>query len=363
MNFLRIKFVFCLLILQSLLFAQEDNLTNNSPEIRSPQRTAANTTEPVAVSLCKSEIDSLIDFLHLTRDTLKELLSANVQDADYHLPAKDLRKEYSNIKNILIKLNNGEKFHPTPESDRIMQRQIAAISGLSHAEFQQGSPENYIFNLNNPCGSALFPTPYDNTGILTPEWLTLASILHDDNFERSLEHSPHSPSGIANWHHAFQTHAVIHLIARAVHKEHHVDLHPVTTNSQIDRQEFSCERLRLNQAWALLAATRSIANALLAYSNDDEQDNFLSECSSLYSSNASSSAISEDTENTNRALNDEYDDEDDGIIRNTNSAAKSKKVNKVAAHKLKQKIKTAKSANKNNHINNLNQKLKGKKNI
>lgn len=196
-----------------------------------------------------------------------------------------------------------------------MLRHIAAISELSHEEFQQGSPEIYMNNLNHPYGSALFPSPYDHTAVLTPEWLTLASILHDDNFERSLDHSPHSPSGTANWHHAFQTSDVVHLIPKAVHSGYHGALHPITDNSQIDRQEFSCERLRLNQAWVLLAATRSIAKILLKYSTDDEVTNFLAECSSLYSSNSSSRAISEDpAPAANRALNDEYDDKENDQV-------------------------------------------------
>lgn len=378
MNFSRIKLVFYLLALQLSLFAQGDDLAPNSCGNRSPQRITVNKTEPVPISLCKSEIDRLTNFLHLTHDTLSKL-SNNNTDSAYFLPAKQLLKEYSDIKDILIRINNGASFHPTPESDRILQRHIAAISELSPEEFQQGSPENYMNNLNHPYGSASFPTPYEHTAVLTPKWLTLASILHDNNFERSLECSPHSPSGTANWHHAFQTHDVVHLIPRSVHRDHHGELHPITANSQIDRQAFSCERLRLNQSWALLAATRSIASELMKYSNDDDHYIFLKKCASLYSSTNSSSeltpnlTINDNLTEIKRNLNEEYDNNDQDRPITKLSETKKDDAMPVAifvnpqklAHNLLEKKKYVKSAHTKKRIikKTLNQNLANKKTL
>lgn len=314
MNFYRFLIIFYCVFLQSISSAQVMVYEHAVDEDAafSPHRLRADVYDSPRIQLDEQEITALANFAQFARCNLNHLLSGNA------FPATKLLQAYSAVKPILLRLNNGALFHPTPEADRKLARHISAISELSPQQFQHGSPRDYFDNLGCPCGSATFTTPYGNTAIITAEWLTLASILHDNNFEQAVDHSPSSPSGKGNWHHAFQTHNVIHLLARAVHRDNHGALHPITCNSQIDRQAFANERLRLNQAWALLASIRSISSTLKKYHLDEGLSEYLKECSTIYSvpvSSRTSAAASEEYHTDRRTLDNEYD-EDDGMYGN-----------------------------------------------
>lgn len=93
MNFLRIKLVFCLLMWQSLLFAQGDNLAAILSECSgTPRKVTADTQESAHVSLDSNTFNKLYSFVDLTHNTLQKLLSSNIEDSSYHLPAQQLLK-------------------------------------------------------------------------------------------------------------------------------------------------------------------------------------------------------------------------------------------------------------------------------
>jgi hypothetical protein len=302
MNVYKFLVIFSCLILQSISSAQ---FIGNEDAAFTPHRSGVCVHDELRIPLSPQEIGSLANFVQFARYTLDYLLRGQ------NFPGARLLRSYQMVKPILARLNDGRVFHPTPESNRKVYQHMSAISELNHEQFLHGSPDDYFRNLGCPYGSATFTTPYGNTAIITEEWLTLASILHNNNFEQSFDHSPSSPSGKGNWHHAFQTHNVIHLIPRAVHSNNHGALHPITSNSQINRQAFANERLRLNQAWALLAAIRSISSILKQYPQiDDDLSEYLEKCSSICSVPVFSSSAAGDIGNS-RTLNNEYDDEND----------------------------------------------------
>lgn len=309
MNFYKLLTIFSCLILQSISSAQVFVCEDAADYPFTPYRSSAYVHDEPRIPLHVQEITALANFVQFACFTLNHLLSGHT------FPAAKLLQAYGALKPILLRLNNGDVFHPTPESDRKLASHISAISELSPQQFQHGSPRDYFHNLGSPYGSATFTTPYGNTAIITPEWLTLASILHDNNFEQAVDHSPSSPSGKGNWHHAFQTHNVVHLITRAVHRDNHGALHPITHNSQIDRQAFANERLRLNQAWALVASVRSISGILKKYPQiDEELSKYLEECSTIYSVPLSIDESIDSDDGNSRRLDDEFvSNENDGM--------------------------------------------------